>query len=151
MTIKLLTTTAMCIILGAACSNATSSESASKDATGADAASPSVMDVTGYFDISAPQAASLIEKTDVTVLDIRTPAEFEAGHIPGAIMVDYKSANFREQLSKLDRETPYIVHCRSGGRSGRAMSIFKELGFENIAHMNGGYLDWSANNLPVEN
>ena len=50
------------------------------------------------------------------VLDIRTPAEVDEGHIDGAIFVDFRSPDFAEQIVKLPKNADYIMHCRSGGR-----------------------------------
>jgi len=59
-------------------------------------------------------------------LDIRTPEEIEKGHIPDAIFSDFQSNDFSEKLSKLDRNTPYIVHCAGGGRSTKALKVLEE-------------------------
>jgi hypothetical protein len=64
-----------------------------------------------FPDISVDAAAERIANDkDVVVLDIRTPAEYEAGHIPGAVLVDCKSANFSEELKKLDPSKTYVMH-----------------------------------------
>ena len=84
-----------------------------------------------------------------TVLDIRTPEEFAEGHIPDAKNVDFFSKSFRETLEKLDKDAPIVMHCQSGGRSGQALPIFKELGFTKVFHMNGGFSAWSKAGLPV--
>jgi len=100
--------------------------------------------------VTAVEASALLNQdAKIQVLDIRTPEEFETGHVEGAMLVNFKSSGFRTELAKLDRTTTYIVHCRSGGRSGKSMSAFKALGFENILHMNGGIIDWTNSQLPV--
>ncbi|NNC37970.1 MAG: rhodanese-like domain-containing protein [Acidimicrobiales bacterium] len=79
---------------------------------------------------------------NAVILDVRTPKEYNAGHIDGAINVDFKAADFKEQLTALDRNTPYLVHCRSGRRSTLALPILAELGFTDIAHLDGGIKGW---------
>ncbi len=97
-----------------------------------------------------PKAAqALIADQKATVLDIRTPEEFAEGHIPNAKNVDFFSKSFRETLEKLDKDAPIVMHCQSGGRSGQALPIFKELGFTKVFHMNGGFSAWSKAGLPV--
>ena len=97
-----------------------------------------------------PKAAqALIADQKATVLDIRTPEEFAEGHIPDAKNVDFFSKSFRETLEKLDKDAPIVMHCQSGGRSGQALPIFKELGFTKVFHMNGGFSAWSKAGLPV--
>src|SRR6266568_2910016 len=51
------------------------------------------------------------------VLDVRTKKEFEAGHIPGAINIDVNTPDFKEKISKLNKNKTYLVHCAAGGRS----------------------------------
>lgn len=98
--------------------------------------------------VDAAGAATLIsERPEAIVLDVRTPGEFADGHIKGAINVDYRSDSFRTELAKLDRDATYIVHCRSGGRSGSAVPILSELGFNSIIHLDGGILGWEKAGL----
>lgn len=104
-----------------------------------------------FSDIDVPTAVKLLEDTQgMVILDIRTPGEFDRGHLKGARLIDYKAADFKEQLSKLDRETPYLMHCASGGRSAAAQPIFEELGFKRIYHLKPGYRGWAAAQQPVE-
>ena len=110
----------------------------------------------------APQAAAFIEDVDAAaaaklieapqppvVLDIRTPEEFAAGHIEGAVNVDFKGADFKAELGKLDRDQPYLLHCRSGSRSTSSKPVFTELGFKSIYHLDGGINAWEAAGLPT--
>jgi len=101
-------------------------------------------------DVSATEAAALIKvRPDVVILDVRTPAEFAAGHIEGALNIDFKNVNFAAEISKLDTSKTYLVHCRSGARSTRSLVVFKEKGFKTIIHMNGGIIDWNNSGLPT--
>jgi rhodanese-related sulfurtransferase len=84
-----------------------------------------------------------------TIIDVRTPAEYDAGHIPGAIIRDYRSATFRDDIAKLDRNKIYLVYCASGNRSASARDVMQELGFQQIYNMNGGFTAWTAQGLPV--
>lgn len=79
---------------------------------------------------------------DVIVLDIRTPTEFAEGHIEGALNIDFNADDFADNIGKLDKSKEYLVHCRSGGRSGRSLPTFESLGFEKILHLDGGMLAW---------
>lgn len=97
-------------------------------------------------------AADAVRKEDssIVVLDIRTPEEFAAGHLPGAVNVDFRSDDFERSLSALEREKTYLVHCESGGRSGEAMEVFDRLGFRDILHLRSGFRDWKDSRFPVE-
>lgn len=99
--------------------------------------------------VSAQEAAVLLnEDKNIVVLDIRTPKEFNEGHIEGAINIDFYANSFEKDIAKLDRNTGYILHCRSGGRSGKSEKLLIELGFTKIYHMNDGFKGWRAANLP---
>ena len=77
------------------------------------------------------------------ILDVRTPAEVAEGHLKGALFVDFMADDFREKVVELDKSADYIVHCRSGNRSGQAVIIMAELGFTGEL-VNGGTLDEAA-------
>ncbi len=84
------------------------------------------------------------------VLDVRTPAEFAQGHIPGAALIDFKAPDFKAQVAKLDRSKIYLVHCAVGGRSAKAVEVMHELGFERLFNLEGGMKAWEAAGKPVE-
>jgi rhodanese-related sulfurtransferase len=92
--------------------------------------------------VDAKAAARLVEEGKVTVLDIRTPAEFNAGHIAGATNIDYRARSFREKIANLDRDKPYLVHCAVGMRSTNSLPQFEKLGFKHIIHLDGGIQAW---------
>lgn len=77
------------------------------------------------------------------ILDVRTPAEIAEGHLEGALFVDFMADDFREKVVLLDKSADYIVHCRSGNRSGQAVVIMAELGFTGEL-VNGGGLEDAA-------
>ena len=105
----------------------------------------------GYHEIKAKKAGQLLKQhKDLIVLDIRTEKEYVAGHITKAKHVDFYEDDFKSRLKKLDRKTPYLVHCASGGRSGQSMEIFRDLGFTRIYHMNDGFKGWVKEKLPVK-
>jgi rhodanese-related sulfurtransferase len=96
-----------------------------------------------FTNMKAVEAAKILkDNSSAVVLDIRTPAEFNEGHIPNAVNIDYKANSFDIELGKLDRDTTYVMHCRSGRRSANSFEIFKKLGFKNIIHMDDGILGW---------
>ena len=96
-----------------------------------------------FTDLKAVDSAKFLnENPKVVVLDVRTPAEFKQGHIPNALNIDYKADNFETELGKLDRNTTYLILCRSGRRSSNSFDTFKKLGFKNIVHIDDGILGW---------
>lgn len=104
----------------------------------------------GVRHVNAPEAAKLLDKDKaVVVLDIRTPREYKSGHIAGARNVDYRGSDFEAELGKLDKSKTYLVHCASGGRSGRSLKLFKKLKFKSIVHLDGGIRGWVADGQKV--
>lgn len=96
---------------------------------------------------AADQSPAVFEKSLQTkgqLVDVRTPAEFAAGHLPGAVNVDIYSPDFEKRLAALDKNAPLYLYCRSGGRSGQALSKAKALGFKKAVHLSGGILAWEA-------
>jgi len=113
-----------------------------------------VMHVAGQHDIPVAEAYRLYQMLSqdpgFTVIDIRTPSEFASGHIPGAINIDYYAADFATQLDALPKGRVYLVHCRSGSRSGSSMPTFDALGFQVYYNMLGGMNAWTGAGYPVE-
>ena len=103
--------------------------------------------------LSAKEASVLIKKHQgdpgFVILDIRTPGEYQSGHLKDAVMIDYYSKSFMENIGRLDRDKSYLVYCRSGNRSARSMDLFKELQFQKIYHLSSGINSWYAAGLPV--
>jgi len=80
---------------------------------------------------------------NAVVLDVRTPMEYEQGHIPGARNIDISGAEFMDTISGLDREQPYALYCRSGSRSGMAVQLMQQMGFKEVGHLETGLLNWN--------
>ena len=96
-------------------------------------------------DVSA--ATALVRPANVVVLDVRTPAEFAAGHIEGAVNVDVSGDDFRARVGELDRARTYLVHCTKNvehGRTDQALAVMSELGFGALQNLVGGYVAWKA-------
>ena len=113
----------------------------------------SSQDSTHIIGVSAKEAADLIDKykgdTGFAVLDIRTPGEFQSGHLPGAILIDLYSQTFFDQLSRLDKEKTFLIYCRSGNRSTKSLEILKKLKFRKIYHMSTGIRAWQSEGFGV--
>jgi len=88
-------------------------------------------------------------KTNVVVLDVRSAAEFEKGHIPGATNIDINSTQFTEKVSGLDKGKTYLVNCAVGMRSARACQKMAALGFTNLVDLAPGFEGWKKAGKPV--
>lgn len=101
------------------------------------------------LNVSATQA--LISKDPkIVLLDVRTPEEFAEGHLAKAQNVDFKNANFSEQISKLDPNQSYLLYCASGRRSAAAKELMAAKGFTHLYELQGGISAWSSQNAPVQ-
>jgi rhodanese-related sulfurtransferase len=87
---------------------------------------------------------------DLVLLDVRTAAEFAAGHVPGArnISHDVLGDRLGELADARDREV--VVYCRSGRRSALALELLRSAGFKRLAHLDGDWLGWEAAGRPLE-
>jgi rhodanese-related sulfurtransferase len=76
------------------------------------------------------------------IVDVRTPQEFDSGHINNAVNIDLNNASFVSKINLFDKKTPILIYCRSGNRSQKAGLIMDSLGFEKIFDLNGGFNVW---------
>jgi rhodanese-related sulfurtransferase len=101
--------------------------------------------------VDVSEAAALVaEEPELVVLDVRTPAEFAAGHLPGAVNLDVESADFAARVAELPTDEAYLVYCRTDNRSGVATQQMAELGFDEVYDVQGGIEAWVAAGGPVE-
>lgn len=95
-------------------------------------------------DLSAQEFSALVAQPGVTVLDVRTPAEFAGGHLEGALNIDLQAGDFDARLAALPKDGNYAVYCRSGNRSATALAKMRAAGFTKGAHLTGGIGAWQA-------
>ncbi len=99
--------------------------------------------------IKVEQAAAKIE-AGVQLLDVRTKAEWDEGHLKGAKLVTLSEAGFADKAKAvLDPRKPVVVYCRSGGRSAQATKHLRDGGFNTVLDMAGGILAWEKAGKPV--
>jgi phage shock protein E len=123
-------------------------------AEGCVAEQPGSTGAPGFGKVTVQDARELIQKhqgrTDLVIVDVRTPAEFAAGRLAGAVNVDFRSPDFEAKLARLNRGTSYLIYCRVGHRSANSVPVFKRLGFVSVLDMQGGITEWQKQGLPVE-
>ena len=102
--------------------------------------------------IDSKEAYGLIKKADtnIAILDVRTAKEFADGHVAGAVNIDVNQTDFAQKIDQLDRSKTYIVYCRSGRRSRKAVGIIAAKGFKNLYNVSDGFVGWSKNGLPFD-
>jgi len=93
--------------------------------------------------VDASAFKDLISKNAGELIDVRTPREHQAGAIEGTkYNVDVTSPSFKDAIGKLDKDKTYLVYCRSGSRSSRAVKIMESMGFKHLYNLKGGYMGW---------
>jgi len=85
---------------------------------------------------------------DHFLLDVRTPEEFEAGHIAGAVNIPVQVLD--QYLSSVPEDLDVVLYCRTGNRSQAAMEILNQTGYDNVYDIEGGTVAWAAQNRPLE-
>ena len=103
-----------------------------------------------YKNLSVEEFARMVDDKKNVILDVRTPEEFQAGHIPGALNLDVSATDFEAKAALLDRSKIYLVHCASGVRSVRACDKLYHLDFPNLYNLPGGFRAWANAGKPVE-
>jgi phage shock protein E len=98
--------------------------------------------------LAADEAVTILAEDDVEVIDVRTPEEYEEGHVIGAQLIDFQSDDFQQQIDELERDQAYVLYCRTGNRSGQAAELMHELGFTDVYDA-GAYVDLAEEGAPV--
>lgn len=99
--------------------------------------------------VDAATFATQTQTAGVTVIDVRTPDEFAAGHIANAINIDVEGDSFLDGIDALDKAKTYAVYCHSGRRSMIAANTMVDAGFTSIYNLDGGISAWQNAGLPL--
>lgn len=140
--------------VGSSCGGSTATEDTSKTADTAieaatESTTASAQTLPGIRLVNVAEAQTMLTDPDVTVIDVRTPEEFATGYLAGAKLVDFNAPDFAERIAEFDRSGRYLVYCRSGNRSGQALKVMSELGFTDVADLDGGILAWNEAGAPI--
>jgi rhodanese-related sulfurtransferase len=105
--------------------------------------------------LSVDQVAAELAQGKATLVDIREPAEQQAGGIAGAIAAPrgmlefYADSTSPYHRPEFDPGKRMILHCASGGRSALAADTLQQMGYTNVAHLDGGLKAWIAAGQPI--
>ena len=99
--------------------------------------------------VDANSFSTVVATPGVTVIDVRTPAEFAQGHIEGAVNYNVEGSDFGSQIASLDPAGTYAVYCRSGNRSQVAVGEMSQAGVNGIYELESGIVGWENAGLPV--
>ena len=102
-----------------------------------------ISDSSAYVQL-APQTfeAKLTTLTDEQLIDVRTLTEYEGGHLPNAVLMDFRGEHFEQDIARLDRDRPVMVYCAKGGRSTATAARLQAMGFREIYELEGGVSSW---------
>ncbi|MEM6425985.1 MAG: rhodanese-like domain-containing protein [Cyanobacteria bacterium P01_D01_bin.128] len=109
-------------------------------------------EVTSGLEATVSPAALMAQieaNTAPVIVDVRTPEEFEAGHVPGAINIPHRELSDRLDELLLEPGQPAVVYCERGVRAAIATDILNAAGIEQIIHLEGDMAQWRRTNLPI--
>ena len=100
--------------------------------------------------LSSPQSQDISSDAKcLVILDVRTPLEYSSGHLNGSINLDFKSPSFSDQIARLDQNKAYLLYCRTGIRSARALLLMRSLGFTKLYNLTKGIEQWQREGYEV--
>lgn len=106
--------------------------------------SAAAQDTTG-LSIQQAKFEKWMKKKNTYVLDVRTPEEYKSGFISNAVNYNVMdSAAFVNTISSLDKNKKYLLYCKSGRRSGKALVMMKNRDFRRVHHLKGGIAEWNG-------
>lgn len=90
-------------------------------------------------------------KDSIQLLDVRTPGEYNSGHINNAMLADWKNeSEFDRRITFIDKEKPVYIYCLGGSRSAEAAAKMRSIGYQQVYELKGGINAWKAENKTVE-
>lgn len=99
--------------------------------------------------VPAGEFAALAEESGTVVLDVRSPAEYAAGHLARSVNIDVEGAAFDQRIGELDPERTYAVYCQTARRSKVAMDRMLDQGFTDVVELEDGFAGWIADGQPI--
>ncbi len=95
-------------------------------------------------------AAKFEALPNAQLIDVRTPGEYQTGHLSRSTLIDFKDQDFRAKIAQLDKHKPVMVYCAAGGRSTAAAALLEELGFPEVYELEGGISRWREAGQEIE-
>ncbi|TGV01252.1 rhodanese-like domain-containing protein [Flavivirga rizhaonensis] len=105
----------------------------------------------GIIKVVSPKVVrALLAENTVQLVDVRTPKEFNEGHIEGAKNIDFFSDTFDSEIKKFDKTKSIILYCKSGYRSAKSSKKLRHAGFTEIYDLEGGITKWKKKGFEVK-
>lgn len=105
--------------------------------------------VTGVKVITQEEMQTFLKMDEVQLVDVRSPEEYKTGFIANAQNIDYFSDTFEEDMTKLDKNRPVILYCKSGSRSAKCAKKLISAGFIKVYDFEGGISKWKHSGLEL--
>jgi phage shock protein E len=121
----------------------------SESATAAAAPTVAAVQPDAPVRVGVPEWMQAAQSPGTVIIDVRTPEEFNAGHVQGALNIPVEYADFAQQVAALDPGTTYAIYCRTGNRSAVATAQMDSMGFKHLYDLNGGFVDLEAAGMPT--
>ncbi len=103
-----------------------------------------------YEELSAKDFESKLDASkDYILIDVRTPREYDKGHIANAVNISYFGNEFKASIEKLPKDKLVFMYCQTQHRSPLASKFMKKKGFPHIIDLSGGFMKWEKYNLPI--
>lgn len=99
-------------------------------------------------DISSTEAKALLSKSNIFLLDVRTPQEFSQARLSGAVLIPI--GEFERRLSEVPKNKPILVYCAVGSRSKPVAELLTQRGYKEVYHMADGIVGWYRNGFPIQ-
>ena len=104
----------------------------------------------GVRTVDSNEATNLYNRRDALFLDIRSEAEYNKGHLPGALNIPSGRLDRHQKRLHKQKSKPVVLYCKQGLEAAKTGKKLKEEGFEEVYQLKGGYQGWRDQNLPVE-
>jgi len=93
--------------------------------------------------ISEEEFKEKLDSNDYTLIDVRTQEEHDEKKIADSIVIDISHSDSGNKLSALEKDKKYLIYCFSGVRSGNALEVMNQMGFDEVYDLTGGISNWS--------
>ncbi len=97
--------------------------------------------------VSPAEAPAWLASHDAAVLDVREPAEYDAGHLPNAVSIPQADVGLR--LDEIPKNRDLLVVCQGGNRSLRVAQFLSRVGYEHVHNLEGGTSGWTQAGNPI--
>ena len=119
----------------------------SSEASQATTASSSTTAAASVVTLTVQEFAA--QSSEGTILDVRTAGEVAQGKIEGALVIDYYSPNFLDQVSQLPKDQELYLYCAVGARSEEAARLLVQQGYTKVYHLQGGIQGWTQEGMAL--